>query len=171
MSGNQPNPNLQREIRATIYQLKKEYGAPVDVYKMDAASTDYKTGVKTATKSVISVRKAVVMPATTLRKQSMGISYLSASKPFASQGGQGWDGTTTAFIFEGSDLPGYDWEVEDWIVYRDRRYDVAEIETLGHDAGWLIIGKEVKGAVPERIIQVNVVSSLNLEGAGSGSVT
>lgn len=166
MSG---NPNLNREVRQSIYQLKKEYGSPVDVYKLDSATTNYKTGVKSATKSVIRVRLAVVMPASTLRKQSMGISYLSASKPFASQGGQGWDSTTRAFIFEGRDLPGYDWEVEDWIVYRDRRYDVAEIESLEYDAGWLIIGKEVKGAVPERIIQMNVVDSFNPEDEGVAS--
>jgi hypothetical protein len=104
-----------------------------------------------------------------MRKMFQGISYLSASKPFASQGGQGWDGTTRAFIFEGRDLPGYDWEVEDWIVYRDRRYDVSEIELLEHDSGWLIIGKEVKGVVPERIIQLNVVDSFNPEDEGVSS--
>ena len=163
------NPNLNRTMRYVLYQLKKEYGAPVDVYKLDAAATNYKTGVKTATKSVISVRLAVVMPAITMRRMFQGISYLSASKPFASQGGQGWDGTSRAFIFEGRDLPGYDWEVEDWIVYRDRRYDVSEIELLEHDSGWLIIGKEVKGVVPERIIQQNVVDSFNPEDEGVAS--
>jgi len=157
------NPNLNRILKQTIYELKHSYGAQVQVYKLDSASTDYKTGVKTASKSVICVRKAVVMPASTLRKFTQGISYLSASKPFASQGGQGWDGTSRVFIFEGSDLPGYEWEVEDWIVYRDRRYDVAEIETLEYDTGWMILGKEVKGAVPERIINLNVVSSFNPE--------
>lgn len=166
MSG---NPNLNRIIRQAIYQLKTEYGAPVDVYKMDSASTDRKTGVKTATKSVISVRKAVVMPMATMRKMFQGISYLSASKPFASMGGQGWDGTSRAFIFEGRDLPGYEWEVEDWIVYRDKRYDVAEIETLEYDTGWLIIGKEVKGSVAERIISQNVVDSFNPDDEGVAS--
>jgi len=157
------NPNLNRILKQAIYELKHSYGAPVDVYKLDSAATDRQTGVKTATKSVISVRKAVAMPASTMRKFFQGISYLSASKPFASQGGPGWDGTSRAFIFEGRDLPGYEWEVEDWIVYRDRRYEVSTIETLEFDTGWLIIGKEVKGGTPERIIQQNVVSSFNPE--------
>jgi hypothetical protein len=146
-----------------LYQLKHEYGAEVQIYKLTAASTDYETGVKTATKSVITVRHAVVMPATTMRKIFQGISYLSASKPFASQGGQGWDGTSRAFVFEGRDLPGYEWEVEDWIVYNDRRYDVSQIEELDFNSGWMIIGKEVKGAVPERIIEVNVVETMIIE--------
>ena len=55
---------------------------------------------------------------------------------------------------------GYDWNVEDWIVYNDRRYDVAEVEELDFNAGWLIIGKEVKGVVPERIIGQNVVETM-----------
>ncbi|MHC4371442.1 MAG: hypothetical protein ACYSW8_27830 [Planctomycetota bacterium] len=100
MSG---NPNLNREVRQVLYQLKKEYGAPCDVYQLSSATTDYKTGVKTATKTVTSVRSAVVMPALTMRKLFQGISYLSASKPFASLGGEGWDGTTRAFIIEGRD--------------------------------------------------------------------
>jgi hypothetical protein len=111
------------------------------------------------------------MPALTMRKLFQGISYLSASKPFASLGGEGWDGTTRAFIIEGRDLPGHTWEVEDWIVYRDKRYDVAEVEELEHDSGWLVIGKMVRGVVPERVIHMNVVSSLNLDSTGSGSVT
>ena len=164
------NPNLNRTLRQAIYELKHSYGDTVDVYKLDSASTDYKTGVKSATKSVITVRKAVVMPATTLRKFFQGISYLSASKPFASQGGQGWDGTSRAFIFEGRDLPGYEWEIEDWIVYRNRRYDVSEIESLEFDTGWLIIGKEVKGTRPEQIITQNMVSSFNPEDTESETV-
>jgi hypothetical protein len=156
------NPNLNRTLRSALYQLKHEYGAEVQVYKLDAASTDYKTGVKTATKSVQTVRKCVVLPASTVRKLFQGISYLSASKPFASQGGQGWDGTTRAFIFEGRDLPGYEWEVEDWIVYDDKRYDVATIEDLDFNSGWMIIGKEVEGTVPERIINVNVVETMTV---------
>jgi hypothetical protein len=131
------NPNLNRILKQAIYQLRNEYGAPVQVYKIDSAATDYKTGVKTATKSVIDVRKAVV--------------------------GQGWDGTSRAFIFLGSDLPGYEWEVEDWIVYRSRKYEVTDIEALEFDTGWMIIGKEAKGNAPERIINLNVVSSFNPE--------
>lgn len=163
------NANLNRTIRQAIYQLKMEYGSPVDVYKLDSASTDYKTGVKSATTSVIRVRNAVVMPASTVRKMFQGISYLSASKPFASQGGEGWDGTSRAFIFEGRDLPGYVWQVEDWIVYRDKRYDVSVIEELDCDSGWLIVGKEVKGVVPEQIIKLNVVDSFNPSDEGEAS--
>jgi len=163
------SPNLNRTLRQVIYELKHSYGAPVDVYKLDAAATDRRTGVKTATKSVITVRKTVVMPASTMRKIFQGISYLSASKPFASLGGQGWDGTSRAFIFEGRDLPGYEWQVQDWIVYRDRRYDVSIIETLEFDTGWLIVGKEVKGGTPERIIHQNVVNSFNPNSEGTSS--
>lgn len=161
------NPNLNRELRQVLYTLKKEYGAPVEVYKLTASATSYKTGVKTATKSVTNVRLCVVMPALTMRKMFQGISYLSASKPFASQGGQGWDGTTRAFIFEGRDLPNHEWEVEDWIVYRGKKYDVSQIEELEHNSGWLIIGKLVRGSEPERIIQVNIYDEFNPEDSGS----
>jgi hypothetical protein len=156
------NPNLNRILQGALYKLKLEYGTEIQVYKLDAASTNYETGVKTATKSVQTVRKAVVLPASSVRKIFQGISYLSVSKPFASQGGQGWDGTSRAFIVEGRDLPGYEWEVEDWIVYRDKRYDISDIEELEFNSGWMVIGKLVKGQVPERIINVNVVETMNI---------
>lgn len=167
----QSNPNLVRVVREAIYQLKKEFGVPVSVYKASSASTNYETGVKSMTRTSIDVRKCPVLPSTSIRKFAQSISYLSASKSFASAGGQGWDQGTRGFIFEARDLPiGYVLEIEDWVVYRGKRHDPKQIEELGDGLGWLVIATEVKGALPEQIIKANIVDDLGVSDAASEEV-
>lgn len=156
------NNNLNRIVRQSLYQLKHEYGAQVEVYKLVDANTNRKTGEKTVSVDVSVVDKAVVLPAMALRKLHQSISYISASKPFVSSGGQGWDDSTVGFIFEGRDLPGQNWDIEDWIVYRGVRYDVSKIHPLEYDTGWFIFGKAVKGMVCEQCIVQNVWNNMIL---------
>lgn len=158
------NPNLTRLVRETLYQTKKEWGVPVSLYRATASATDYETGEKTMTKTSIDVRLCPVLPMTSVRKFVQSVSYLAASKSFASAGGQGWDQGTRGFVFDARDLPiGHIIEVEDWIVYRGRRYDPKQIEELGHNLGWFVIATEIRGANPEQIIKANVSHVVGLE--------
>ncbi len=159
MSG---NPSLNRMIRATLYDLKKRYGAPISVYKLSAASTDYETGVKSATKTSVDIQKAIVLPTSEARRFLTSISFISASKSFVSPGAQGWDQSQRGFIIEGRDLLNFEFEPEDWIVYRGKRYEVTLIEALEFDTGWLIIAKHTRGSAPEQIINLNLVDTLNV---------
>lgn len=139
------NPSLTRMVKQTLYDLKQRFGAVVTVYKVLDANTNFMTGEKTLQTESRRVRRCAVLPSTTTREVYQGVNYLSASKVFTSLGGMGWDQSVRGFIFEGSDLPNYTWDYQDWIVYRDERYDVAEFEELEFNAGWLVIGKHVKG--------------------------
>ena len=38
------NRNLNQRIRQALYQLKKDYGAPIDIYKLVSSETDARTG-------------------------------------------------------------------------------------------------------------------------------
>lgn len=157
------NPTLNRMIRQTLYDLKKRYGDEITVYKLSSATTDYKTGVKAATTTSVDIRKAVVMPTSEVRKFFASISFISASKSFLSPGQQGWDQSQRGFIIDARDIPGFEFDPEDWIVYRGQRYEVVMIEKLEYDTGWLIIGKETKGQRPEQDIRLNVVDTLILD--------
>ncbi len=167
MSG---NPSLNRTIRAVLYDLKKRYGAPISVYRLSSASTDYETGVKSATKISFDIKKAIVLPASETRKFLTSISFISASKAFVSSGIQGWDQSQRGFIIDGQDLLNFAFEPEDWIVYRGKRYEVTLIETLEFDTGWLIIANQIKGSVAEQIINLNVVDTLIVSQSESETV-
>ena len=156
------NPILNRMIRQTIYDLKHRFGGEVTVYKVQDSTTDYKTGSKSIATTSRLVRKAIILPNQLTRELFQGVSYLSASKSFASLGGQGWDEGQRGFIFDGHDLIGHTFEIEDWIVYRGVRYDIASIEVLEWNSGWLVIAKEVKGQVSGGSTTVEVESDLGL---------
>jgi hypothetical protein len=143
MSG---NPRLNKMVRQTIYDLKHQFGDEVTVYKVLDSSTNYKTGVRSIETQAYPVKKCIVLPNTMTRELYQGVSYISASKAFTSLGGMAWDQAKRGFIFEGHDLPGYTWDIEDWIVYRGKRYDVESIEALEYDSGWMVVATEVKNA-------------------------
>jgi hypothetical protein len=159
------NTNLTRELKAALYVLMRDYGSTLDVYKTITTNTDLSTGKKSGTVDVFTIRKAVAMPATTARKFFMGTAYNTAGKEFSTQGGEGWDGTSRLFMIQGSDLPSkYEWELEDWIVFDSRRYEVSSIEELDFYSGWLILGKVIKGMIPEQVHSRNIVSIADMKG-------
>lgn len=164
------NPILNRIVRQTIYDLKLRFGAPVEVYHIDSAETNYRTGQKTVNRSKIDVQRCIVMPNVIARDMAQTISYISASKPFVWQGAGGWDEGTRMFIFDARDLRNYTMHIEDWIVYRNRRYDIHSIEELEYDSGWAVVGKEVLGVNPEVIIDQRVTDELEAEDSAEGEV-
>jgi len=160
MSG---NPALNRTIRNALYQLKLRYGAPISVYRMTSSSTDLKTGVRTNTKESYDIELAAVLSSNEARKYFASLSFISSAKSFVSPGQQGWDQNRRGFVIDGEDLRDFEWDPEDWIVYRDKRYEVEVIEALEHDTGWLIWAKQLKGNTPKRIINLNVTSTLEAD--------
>lgn len=142
-----PNYNLIRLVRRCIGQLKKEYGSPITLYSLDSATTDLKTGEKTASKDSIFIRRAVVLPNALTREQIQSISLISANKKVV-QGGT-FDPGLRRFIIDRRDAPGWELKQDDWIVYDDKRYDVKKIEEYEQKTAWLVVGKEVERMVPE----------------------
>jgi len=158
-------------VKRTLYDLALRYGNPIALYRLNSSSTNYETGVKTASKSVIDIPKAPVLPTAEIRRFFASIAFLTASKQFQSPGIHGFDQSQRGFIIQTSDLPaGHEIQPEDWIVYRSRRYDIEMVERLEFDTGWMVIGKELKGTVPQQIINVNTSNALDFEEETNGEV-
>ena len=164
------NPTLNRTVKHTLYTLKHIFGTTVTVYRLADATTNYQTGEKSTTLTAYDIRKCIVMPSVIDRELEQSISYISASKPFVSQGGQGWDEGLRHFVFAAPDLPsGFQFEIEDWIVYRDERYDVEEVEELEYNTGWLVKAKKVEGADADQVVRVNLTDTIVLSSEGGES--
>jgi hypothetical protein len=141
---------LQRVIRQTIYSLKRQYGGGIAIYKLNNATTDLRTGVRTIDKDVFNVRQAVVLPTRITRDVVQSISQISANKKFVY--GASFDSGKRTFVIDSRDVPeGFQIGNDDWIVYKNRRYDVESIEEFEFKAGWVITGVEVFGRRPEQI--------------------
>ncbi len=162
------NRNLCYRIRQALYQLKKDYGAPIDIYKLISSTTNVRTGAKIITKTVTHVRRAVVIPARIDRVAQQSISLISANKEFVSGGT--YDLSQRDFIIDRHDvrtLP--ELTPDDWIIYNRRKYQVKTVEAFEVDAGWVITARELVGEVPEQIIEEHVRTSLDLDDTSTAS--
>lgn len=154
------NPTFQRLAQRTLYDLKRRYGQEVTIYKTIGLSTNYQTGIKTSDTESLFVRNCIALPAKLARKLSQSISYLSASKSFAGQGGPGWNQESVVFILDQNDIRDFEPKIEHWITYRGKRYDFHTIEKLQEQLGWLIEGIAVIGTDPEEAVKRNTDDDL-----------
>jgi len=159
------NRNLNQRIRQALYQLKKDYGAPIDIYKLVASETDARTGEKVITKTVTHVRRAVVVPSRMDRIANQTISLISANKQFVTGGH--YDVNQRDFIIDRRDVPALpELTADDWIVYNRRKYQVKTVESFEVDAGWVVTARELVGETPEFIHDLRAESHIDLHDSG-----
>jgi hypothetical protein len=148
---------LTHLICRALYTLKREYGGTISVYRLNDVAVNRRTGVKTVDRDVFVVDRAVVLPVTVTREVIQSISQISADKKFV-MGGQFVQGKRT-FIVEVRDLPdGFALKDDDWVVYRDKRYDLESIQEFENRAGWIVVGTELPDRRPEQIFPLSADS-------------
>lgn len=159
---------LSRVVRQTIYALKRQYGGRIDIYRLNDAETDLRTGEKTIDKDVFPIRRAVILPNRISRDVVQSISQISANKKFVM--GSSFDSGRRSFIIDCRDVPdSYHPKNDDWIVYRNRRYDIQDIEEFEFRSGWIIKAQEVFGNPVEQIFLVKAGDYLELSSDASVS--
>ncbi len=132
------NRGLLRNLRLTLYSLKRRFGGTVYIYTLLDGSTNYATGVKSSTQSFTHVRRAIVLPVKVAREVAKDIS----TKPF--KYGGSYDTKTRLFVIDSRDLPAdFEIEMDDWINYNGFRFNLKSIEKLEMDAGWLLTGTAI----------------------------
>lgn len=152
------NRSLNRRILNTLYMLKRQYGGSFDLYRRGTGgSTDHKTGVVTVDKSVVNIRRGIILPAKVIRESAQTISVISANKAFVVGGT--YDSSTRMFIVDRRDVPDLDLKdfdptPDDWIVYKNRKYEIKTFQEFEFESAWVFTGKAVLGDVPEQIFQL-----------------
>jgi len=142
---NRPNYRLIQFIRRNIRMLKKDYGNPITVYRMGAATTNHTTGVKTVTRESKYIKRAIVLPSRIRPEVIQSISLISSNKKVVSGGS--FEAGKRTFIIDRSDVES-DWivTVQDWIVYDGKRFDITQVDEYEYKTAWLIQAKVVEGA-------------------------
>jgi len=135
---------LEQMSKRSLYMLKREYGGPIDIYKLLDSQTDVRTGQKILSTKVFHIRRAIILPAGYARIRMPSIS--SANKDFIAGGAH--DSNTREFIVDRKDAPGLTTlTVDDWLVYQGRKYQISKIESFEFDSGWIITAKQSIGEV------------------------
>jgi hypothetical protein len=124
-----------------LYCLKRDFGAPVDIYHVASSDVDLTTGKKTVAAVSYHVTRAVVMPAKMTRSK---IIMRTANHEFLDLADFG----TREFIVDRKDARGLVPTVDDWLVYDGHKYQFADIEEFECGGGWIFHGKEMSGEVP-----------------------
>lgn len=159
--------HLTRRIQQALYMLRREYGGPITVYKLNSSESDPQTGNKVIDAESYPVDLAVILPATLSLQEKRGISLISANKQLV-QGGQ-YEGVTQKFIIDRCDLPDIELTTDDWIVESDRRFDIAVIEEFEDGSAYLIHGRAQAGRPANQIFHVQAESLLSVIGDGRSS--
>lgn len=149
--------NLSRRIDQTLYMLKRQYGGTICIYQMGDATVDHLTGSKTVPRTVTTVKRAIVLPVKIAREVVKNISVISANKAFIVGGN--FDTGTRMFIIEKTDAPNLELGESDWLVYRNKRYEIKSFEEYEFDKAWVVVGKQLKGEIPS---QIHVLAADNL---------
>lgn len=138
--------NLQF-IDSDIYDLKREYGFPIDFYRINSSTVNRETGEKTVTRTVYHINLAVVLSVDTRRKFAYDIAYLAANKNFTY--GAMYDQKIRSFLIDSKDLnlvPNN----SDYIIYDLKRYDILSVNDYKNC--FIIDGKALEGKPLEQIL-------------------
>ena len=133
-----------RFLEKAIYKLKRSYGMPVALHKIDQHEIDTSTGVKTTTLGVIYINKAIVLRAREFRSFVYDLAYISANKDFTTGGY--FDPEDRRCIIDAGDLNGYVPTTDDYIIFQNQRYDISEKYTFENGAAYGFLLKKIRGA-------------------------
>lgn len=158
---------LKRTIVRTLYMLKRQYGGTIDIYTLVNSGTDQETGIVTLVKDVVHVDRAIVLPARMQREVRKSISQISANKMFVVGGT--YDAGRRIFIIDREDALTLDITNNTYIVYRNRKYEIESFQEYEFDTGWIIVGRELVGEIPEQIHLLKADNLLDLQGVGNAS--
>lgn len=150
-----------RFIRNVLYALKRQYGFPVTFTKILTSSVNPETGRQTAERRTLTVRRAIVLPSLMQRKFAYDLTFIAQNKNFTYGGF--YDTSRRRLIIDRRDVPSdFDVEIDDYFIFEDRRWQVAEVEEFEFKTGLIIIGQEAKMAPLGKTFDVSVQSTLNL---------
>jgi hypothetical protein len=137
--------NQSTAIRRTLYDLKKRYGVPIDMYTHVVTSQNVTTGEKVATNTKYHIRKAIVLPEGFDAKFLFTRAYLqNVGKAFAYGGVINQD--TRHVLVDGSDLPKNLIPGPDaYWIYEGVRYETSRVDSMSKNLGHLVVLKRLTG--------------------------
>lgn len=147
-------------VKRVLYKLKRNYGYPLDLYKILETSEDVATGKKTVRRARHHLHKAIILTAAELKRQyQYDMSYVAVNQRFSY--GAFYDTEALFLIIDCVDLPrGLVLTLDDFAIYKHKRYNFDKVEPLEQNLAYMIKMRESKGAVAGEIHEVSVTNIL-----------
>lgn len=142
------NLKAKRLIRHNVYNLKRNYGYTVDIYRNVDGIFNPQTGRTQVQQTKIHIRRAILFPSLIHRDFFQSISFIKANSNFV-QGGD-VQINDRQVIIDNRDLPlGYQIQVNDYLFINRKRYDIKSRFGLEDVAQYLVLRAVEQSAFPE----------------------
>lgn len=131
-----------RQIRRTLYMLKRRHGKQVTLYRLLGTDTDPRTGTTTQSVETAVLKRGIVLPSKMERKV---VSVNTELDGFFDIGNR-------VFILDRKDLPSsFELRQDDWLVFNGSKYSLEKIHEFDDKVGWLISGRRLEGEQPSEV--------------------
>lgn len=153
-----------REVRITVYSLKREHGQPITLCRTSNNTTNFETGVQAETLHKIEIRRAAFLPAKALRSFSYDLSFIAANKNFT-LGGY-FDHRNKRVLIDRRDINRVDatWplDLNMHVLYKEKRWEIKEIYEYDDEECILLILDGLTGAAPLNQTDVAIEDTIEL---------
>jgi len=154
--------NNVRQIRNTLYMLKKTLGFPISILTTRTLTQDIQTGEVVHDERLIKVRKVIIATQREIRDFAYDLSYIAANKNFT-MGGI-YDQARRVMILDDRDLPSdYEPTLNDRCIYAKTRWEFKEIQATAANVGWLIRMQHLDSQPLEDVIEESIQQTLPVE--------
>jgi len=159
-------------IRKTIYQLKRRYGFPLDLYAIDFGNMkiDRGTGQKEVPKIKYHINRAIVIPNQLARKFAYDLAYLAGATQHFTYGAF-FDEDQKTIIIDIKDLPkNLKLTQNNFIIYDHKRFQIKIIMEAEHKQAYMIIMTHAPGASPFEIHTLLTIQKFKPEQQAIGNL-
>lgn len=143
-------------IRKLLYTLKRGYGFPITLHKIESESLDYETGARTSIIITQKIARAIMLPGHMQRQ------FESDSQPTNFKYGALYDISTKKIIIDANDLGTFNIEIDDYFIWNERRWQIAEFYPYELDTAFIIFARAVEGTIRHMVESINIESNLQL---------
>jgi hypothetical protein len=159
----------RRATRTGLYRLRRQWGVPADLYRLEVGAADLDTGLTTDIKTKYAIPQFITWLVTETEKATYALAYARANSNFTY--GAIFEVGDRTGIIDGVYLPdGFDLQQNDYVVYDGERYDIRSFGKLDGGAGYVMHLRNVPGTFPGQIIERTYWDTLEFEQTILGEV-
>lgn len=155
-----------RQLRRTIYILKRQVGQPMTICRSTGNTLDIETGIQSNSLVTYDIRRVILLPMSSLRSFAYDLSFIAANKNFT-YGGM-FDINSRIAIFSRRDVPStFIFDQNMYVKIKDKRYEVKSPTFYEDDEIIALFLTALENQIPLDVVNEDVSSGLNL---GEGAV-
>lgn len=143
-------------IRKLLYTLKQGYGFPITLHKIESETHDYETGARIPVIVTQKINKVIILPATLQRQ------FESDSLPTGFKYGALFDTSLRKIIIDANDLGTFNIEINDYIIWNEKRWQVAQFQELEYQTAFVIFVRMVEGTIRHMVEEISLETNLQI---------